>query len=491
MAGVFVDDYCLAAVENHDGTFLKRVSRAALHTIHSIFPPPEVTGHVNGKDSISRKKVERGDVRFAPTKELLGFELDGQQRTVKLPQDKADAVVQEIRTILKKERVRLKRMQSIVGKLQHASLVMPCSKALFTPLYNAMKGDPAHVFLPVGGQVRLALRDAILLTLEAAKRPTHVKEIIAHRTGATGNCDASAFGAGGVWYGGEDLKRPIVWRVVFPLDIQQNVVSDDNPSGTITNSDLELAAILLHHLVLEQAMGMRHVKTVTLSDNTPAVSWITKMHTKAESDVSYNLLRGIATRQRVTEAAVAEVQHVEQRFNVPADIASRRITGLQRPVHLNAPSTGVPCAADDDFLSYFNSRFPLDAPSPQSSSWQLVHPNPELLSRVIATLRGRPSSLLQWTTRQERQAGPGGLPTVPTTPKIPTCAECPGKASNGSSWRLPQEFEQVSSERASKFSKGASRKQSVTWRRPSCWQDSKIRGDHMVPKNWTWPSDTR
>lgn len=270
MSGVFVDDYCIAAVENHERTLLKRVSRAALHTIHSIFPPPEVTGHVNGKDSISRKKVERGDVRFAPTKEMLGFELDGQQRTVRLPKTKAESIVAEIKTVCKKQRVRLRRMQRIVGRLQHASLVMPCSKVLFTPLYDALKGDPKYIFLPVGGKVRLALRDAIILTMEAAKRPTHVREIVASAAGAIGNCDASAFGAGGVWYGGTDLVQPIVWRVVFPMDIQQNVVSDDNPTGTITNSDLELAAILLHHLVLEQAMGMRHMKTVTFSDNTPA-----------------------------------------------------------------------------------------------------------------------------------------------------------------------------------------------------------------------------
>jgi hypothetical protein len=213
-----------------------------------------------------------------------------------------------------------------------------------------MKGDPKFIYLPVGGKVRNALRDAIALTLEAAKRPTHVREIVAAATGAVGNCDASAFGAGGVWYGGSDLEQPIVWRVVFPTDIQQNVVSDDNPTGTITNSDLELAAILLHHLVLEQAMGMRHMKTVTFSDNTPAVAWVYKMHSKAESDISYNLLRGIAMRQRTTESVMPEVRHMEQQFNVPADIASRRIASQHGPAYLNAPSTGLANVKDCYFF---------------------------------------------------------------------------------------------------------------------------------------------
>jgi hypothetical protein len=116
---VFVDNYyCLAAVENHERTLLKQVSRTALHTIHSIFLPPEVTGHVNGKDLISRKKVKRGDVRFAPTKEMLGFELDGKKCTVKLPKAKSESMVAEIKALCKKPRVRLQRMQQIVGRLQ-------------------------------------------------------------------------------------------------------------------------------------------------------------------------------------------------------------------------------------------------------------------------------------------------------------------------------------------------------------------------------------
>lgn len=194
MTAVFVDDYCLAAVENHEGTLLNRISRAALHTVHGIFPPPAVTGHTNGKDSISMKKVERGDVRFAPTKEILGFDLDGAAKTVRLPQTKAEAIVTELKRLVKKSSVRLKRLQRIVGKLQHASLVMPCTKALFTPLYEAMKGDPKRVSLPVGSTIRTALRDFIALTLEAARRPTHVHEIVGLHDDVIGCCDASAFG---------------------------------------------------------------------------------------------------------------------------------------------------------------------------------------------------------------------------------------------------------------------------------------------------------
>ena len=44
---------------------------------------------------------------------------------------------------------------------------------------------------------------------------------------------------------------PIVWRVEWPQDMKDALMTWDNPHGTITNSDLEMAAELLGWLVLE------------------------------------------------------------------------------------------------------------------------------------------------------------------------------------------------------------------------------------------------
>ena len=108
MTGVFVNDFCLGAVENATGSLLRRISRAALHSIHATFPAPEVSGHTGGKDSISRKKLEKGDARWAPTKELLDFLMDGDRRTVQLPQAKADGITKGLKRILRKRAVPIK-----------------------------------------------------------------------------------------------------------------------------------------------------------------------------------------------------------------------------------------------------------------------------------------------------------------------------------------------------------------------------------------------
>jgi hypothetical protein len=95
MSAVYVDDYILPAVEDRAGTMLQRTGRAALHTIHGLFPSPERSGHHGGKDPISMKKLEAGDARWAHTKELLGFVFNGKDRTVHLTQRKAAGIADD------------------------------------------------------------------------------------------------------------------------------------------------------------------------------------------------------------------------------------------------------------------------------------------------------------------------------------------------------------------------------------------------------------
>ena len=55
---VYVDDFIqLAQTTSRDA--LMHCSRALMHVIHSVFPPPEVTGHA-GKDPILLKKLREG-----------------------------------------------------------------------------------------------------------------------------------------------------------------------------------------------------------------------------------------------------------------------------------------------------------------------------------------------------------------------------------------------------------------------------------------------
>ena len=59
MLEVFVDDFIQLAQTTEEEA-LRHCSRAVLHGIHSVFPPPKVTGH-NGEDPVSIKKILKGE----------------------------------------------------------------------------------------------------------------------------------------------------------------------------------------------------------------------------------------------------------------------------------------------------------------------------------------------------------------------------------------------------------------------------------------------
>ncbi len=121
MLSVYVDDYILAAVESPDGSALQCTGRAALHTILGLFPPQDRSGHVNGKDPISLKKLEAGDARWAQSKESLGFVFDGKSRTVHLTQREALGITDAITRFLKKTRAPVPTFQSVVGKMRSSN----------------------------------------------------------------------------------------------------------------------------------------------------------------------------------------------------------------------------------------------------------------------------------------------------------------------------------------------------------------------------------
>jgi hypothetical protein len=64
---------------------------------------PSETGTPDAKDPVSEKKLAQGDARWATTKEILGYWLDGVNRTIQLPPKRADDLIAEARSILKKQ----------------------------------------------------------------------------------------------------------------------------------------------------------------------------------------------------------------------------------------------------------------------------------------------------------------------------------------------------------------------------------------------------
>ena len=287
---VYVDDF-ISCTNNTTQAHLKHLARAMLHGIHSVFPPPSVTGH-SGEDPIAMKKLLELEGMFQHKKEVLGWEFDGKYFTISLPKKKEDKILAMISNILKHRYATHKELEKLQGKLVHASLGIPGGKGLLSPLYSAVAKSTSTI--KMAGSLKQCIKDWRILIKEIARRPTSVLELVPREPNYIGYVDSSKTAVGGVWVNGnKKLDNYIVWRLQWPQEIQEKFSSKE--AGTISINDLEMAGTLLAWLVLENILPspleLAHVGI--FCDNTSTVQWHNKKSTTT-STIAGHLLRALA-----------------------------------------------------------------------------------------------------------------------------------------------------------------------------------------------------
>ena len=133
-------------------------------------------------------------------------------------------------------------------------------------------------------------------------------------------------------------------------------------------------------LILEATTDTRHLTLLLHCDNTPAVSWATRMSPK--SAVAARLVRALALRHRVSAAAPSIIVHVAGKDNDIADIPSRSFL----------PGSRWHCPDDKQFLTRFASSFPI----PQTACWLLFQPSSRLITSVTSDLLMQPRQMDVW-----------------------------------------------------------------------------------------------
>jgi hypothetical protein len=218
-----------------------------------------------------------------------------------------------------------------------------------------------------------------------ATRPTHVYKLVERHPSFIGMVDASSTGVGGIWF----LPNwpPIVYRQQWPDHINRGY-----REAKITNSDLELAGVLVAWFILEScASTLRHAAATIFSDNSPTVSWTQSLMSRSEQPTSARLLRALAMRARTLESQVPTVPHWAGKNNRPADAASWSFD--PKDPHFSPDDT--------DFLTLFHASFPLS----QDACWLLRPVAPIPLSRLISTLDGQRLPMRQWTYQPDYGTG--------------------------------------------------------------------------------------
>ncbi len=433
------------------------IPRAMLTGIHSIFPPPSITGH-QGEDPISQKKLKQGEGLWHTTKEILGWIIDGAIYTVKLDESKCHKMTKMIKKFTKWKSVPLIKFQQLAGKLQHASFGIPGGKGLFSPIYRAMKQNPDYI--PMTPELKQTLSEWRSLVQHLSLSATPVKLLVSDYPNYLVITDACGLGTGGVITPGISLLDYWVWKFEWPADIRDNLITDSNPKGSLTINDLELAGMVMGWLALEMLpLNLTYKHLGMFCDNTSAVSWAMKGSTSTSLPAS-RLLRFLSLRQRIRQTSSLTPLHIKGDNNKMADAASR------------AFKDGEYFHIADTLLTYFNNTFPL-----QNDLWRELTLHPSLTSRVMSCLRGellQMESLLQLPKRAINIGKLGASTVLNSKTSIHTSPTSPNRKKPSSSQDLHQEPGPGLSASEIRLKFHQSKMRSRPSPRPSNWLDNKV-----------------
>jgi len=380
-ADVYMDDFIGLA----QAPTAEQSQAAMLQGITSIFRDDHMEGDApNRKQVISRSKLVTGDGTWSTIKPILGWGMDTANKTLKLPQHKAARLIDQINAFLSLKRTSRSKWQQLLGEFRHMAVAIPGARHLFSVLQHVLIDQPGSSRLRLSTLVKQSLTDWQLLANTLARHPTAIQSLVPNPPTFLGAVDASSAGLGGVWMPSPLAPRhatPFVFRLPFPTSVQHRLVSATNPSGDITNSDLELAALIVGAAVLQQTYPTRHSSLLCASDNASAVSWLLKGSTSSTAARAF-LLRWLASLTRNSTFELSPV-FAAGHTNTLADCCSRLF-------HLS----------DQDFLATIQRQFPTE------TGWRLVHPNKLIAYHMTSALY---KEMSPWESPDHAQTLPAQL----------------------------------------------------------------------------------
>ena len=376
MVEVFVDDFIKAA---QGESSRRRVRSLLFHALDDALRPNDFYDNVHRREPNSLKKLRKGDCSWSQIKQILGWIINTASMTISLPEHRVERLAEILASIpVTQKRTSVRKWHKVLGELRSMSLALPGSRNLFSHMQHAMSSKlKGRVNLNKG--VHGALEDFRWMLDDIKKRPTRIAELVPLLSSAEGHHDASGHGAGGIWFPSDHLiaregfdNQPIVWRLKWPQYIIDRLVTSDNPDGTISNSDLELAGGLLHLEALSQTFDIRERTVLSKTDNLNTLFWQRK---------------GSATTDKVP-AHLLRMFGIHQRFH----------RYVPRHDYLAGPSNPIADALSRDFEQSWHELFESLKPYlPEDSEPQIWDPSPKFVSAVIASLlktRQPPSSFL-------------------------------------------------------------------------------------------------
>lgn len=175
---VYVDDFFPMAIATSQEQ-LQHVATAVLMGVHDVFP----TSDVPEDDPISHKKLEKLEGQFALNKEILGFDFDGDSKTMILCEPKRDFLLMTLHKWVRASESRrlgvpFQEFESVISKIRHAFIALPAGRGLMTPFNKILQKRPPVVYFHRNKALKHAVMDCRTILRESTKYPTPCKELV-------------------------------------------------------------------------------------------------------------------------------------------------------------------------------------------------------------------------------------------------------------------------------------------------------------------------
>ena len=307
---------------------------------------------------------------------VLGWRIDTRRLLISLPDDKYTAWMDDLTTMKEAKKCKYQELDQLVGRLNHASFVMPITRHFLSRLQAALQPRThAQQLVRLGPELRSDLElwkgiltkanGGISLNLVSVREPDRV-------------CwsDACPLGIGGYSIGGR------AWRIQIPK------ASAIRGNGSINNL-LEFVGMVVNiWLECMDPERPRNPCILAIGDNTSAIGWLFKTSqldpTWRAHDAHLFVARHLATILLEFDCCIAS-QHIKGEMNVVADLLSFTGEGERGKDH--------PLAYDNPPNDILTQRFHSHLPSQVPENFAICQLPSEILSWVIQVLQIAASSL--------------------------------------------------------------------------------------------------
>jgi hypothetical protein len=330
---------------------------------------------------------------------VLGWALDTHILVIQLPVDKFIAWTADIAEILETSRCTFGNLESTVGRLNHASFVIPLARHFLNRLRLRTRRH-----LPKTQQLTLSAAELAdlhlwLKFLNLARSGISLNRMTVRRPTQLGLSDSCPFGLGGF------TLRGRAWRLRIP---ESCAFFGDS---TINNLLEFLAMMITTWLILLDcdSLGLKEECLLVLGDNTSAIGWLFRSGSIPTTSFYYDAVQFVARKLAELLTASTHIlasQHLKGKKNVVADLLSYTGDSREDPNPL-APDN----PSDQELTSRFHSFLPQLIPK----DFNILPLPAEILSFTTRALQIAESSWIRAKsppTKARTGSGAAGLATV-------------------------------------------------------------------------------